>query len=126
MWNENTLLRNLRHPSIVKYEGFAQNEEYYIILMELCQHGTLQDLLYRRGRLSEPEARYFMIQILDSVEFLHSNLVIHRDLKLGNIFLQSGLRVKLGDFGLAAQLSHRNERREYAFIYFSISSYSFV
>ena len=93
-------------------EGFAQSQDNYMLMMELCTYGTLQDLMYRRVRLTEPEVRYFMIQILDSIEFLHSNLLIHRDLKLANIFLQSRFRTKIGDFGVAVQLSHRKERRQ--------------
>ena len=69
------------------------------------------ELLKRRGRLSEPEVQYYMIQLLDAVHYMHSNNIIHRDLKLGNIFLNSNMEVKVGDLGLAAQLSHSEERK---------------
>ena len=42
---------------------------------------------------------------------MHSNRVIHRDLKLGNLFLTEKMQVKTGDFGLAAKLEQENERR---------------
>jgi serine/threonine protein kinase len=45
-----------------------------------------------------------MWQLLDAVEYLHENMVIHRDLKLGNLFLSDTLELKLGDFGLATRL----------------------
>ena len=55
-----------------------------------------QELIKSRKRLSENEVRYYALQILDALEYLHKNRVIHRDLKLGNLFLANGLRVKMG------------------------------
>ena len=72
---------------------------------------SMSDLLRRRKRLTEAEAQYYMLQILDSVKYLHKVDVIHRDLKLGNIFLNKHMEVKCGDLGLATKLSHPNERK---------------
>ena len=71
----------------------------------------MSELLKRRKTISEPETRYYMAQIINSLEYLHRNLVIHRDLKLGNLFIDSEMRIKVGDFGLATKLEHENERR---------------
>jgi serine/threonine protein kinase len=59
----------------------------------------------------EPEVRFFMLQILGATKYMHEKRVIHRDLKLGNLFLDSKMNVKLGDFGLAALLMDDNERK---------------
>lgn len=56
--------------------------------------------------------QYFLLQLIDAVQYLHSHCIIHRDLKLGNVFLDDNLEVKVGDFGLAAQLSEPNERKK--------------
>jgi polo-like kinase 1 len=53
----------------------------------------------------------FMKQIIEGVRYLHQQNVIHRDLKLGNIFLGENNVVKLGDFGLATRLAHADERK---------------
>ena len=69
------------------------------------------ELVKRRKRLVEPEIRYYMMQILLGVRYMHRRNVIHRDLKLGNLFLIGNLQIKIGDFGLAAQLEHEGERK---------------
>lgn len=48
---------------------------------------------------------------MSALKYLHNNRIIHRDLKLGNLFLNDKLEIKLGDFGLAARLEFDNERR---------------
>lgn len=68
-------------------------------------------MLKKRKRLTEPEVKYFMWQLLDGVRYLHDRKVIHRDLKLGNIFLTKDMQVKIGDFGLAACIKHDGERK---------------
>jgi serine/threonine protein kinase len=103
--------KSLSHPGIVKYEGHFESQEAYFIVLEMCCHSSMKELLTRRKRLKEPEVQYYMLQILDAVAYMHSKLVIHRDLKLANIFLQNGLSIKIGDFGLAAQLSDKSERK---------------
>lgn len=52
------------------------------------------ELVKRRRTLCEPEARFFMKQILEGVKFIHTHRVIHRDLKLGNLFLNSNFDVR--------------------------------
>ncbi|KAF1327892.1 Plk/plk-unclassified protein kinase, partial [Globisporangium splendens] len=72
---------------------------------------SLSDLLRRRKRISEPEVRFYIRQLIDGIEYLHSNLVIHRDLKLGNLFLTSDMEIKIGDFGLATRLDTMYDRK---------------
>jgi len=51
------------------------------------------------------------MQILEAVKYLHKHRVIHRDLKLGNLFLSDKMEIKLGDFGLATKLDFEGERK---------------
>ena len=67
----------------------------------------------RRRYLTEPEVRYFMKQVVSGCKYLHDRKIIHRDLKLANIFLDENLVIKLGDFGLATQIEHDGERKRY-------------
>lgn len=52
------------------------------------------------------------MQVLDALEYLHSQKIIHRDLKLGNLFLGEGMAIKVGDFGLATKLDFVGEKRK--------------
>ena len=74
----------------------------------------MMELIKQRKRLSEPEVRYYMLQLVHTMRHLHQRQVIHRDLKLGNLFLSESLDIKLGDFGLAARLEFEGERKKYA------------
>lgn len=52
-----------------------------------------------------------MLQLISGVDYMHGNRVIHRDLKLGNIFLNDNMEIKIGDFGLAAKLEFSQEKK---------------
>ncbi|KAG7258392.1 hypothetical protein CRUP_008159 [Coryphaenoides rupestris] len=66
----------------------------------------------RASRVADPEARYYMMQLLKGSQYLHDNRIIHRDLKLGNIFLNDEMDVKIGDFGLATKIEFDGERKK--------------
>lgn len=53
-----------------------------------------------------------MKQILEGVLYLHEKGIIHRDLKLGNLFINDEVEVKIGDFGLAAQIEFTGQRKK--------------
>lgn len=66
----------------------------------------------RRKRLHEVEARYYIYQLVKACEYIHAKKVIHRDLKLGNLFLTERMQLKVGDFGLAAQVFYPGEKKK--------------
>ena len=69
------------------------------------------ELHKRRKAVTEPEARYFVKQVISACQYLHNNKVIHRDLKLGNLFINDDMEIKIGDFGLATRLDYDGERK---------------
>jgi serine/threonine protein kinase len=71
----------------------------------------MSDLIKRRKRITEPETRFYINQLMAGVAYLHDNCIIHRDLKLGNLFLDENMNIKIGDFGLATKLAHPSERK---------------
>ncbi|KAJ2997807.1 hypothetical protein NUW58_g537 [Xylaria curta] len=94
----------MRHPNIVQFlRAFAFDSCTYLVL-ELCPNGSLMDMVKRRKGLTEPEVRFYSIQIAGAIKYMHAKGIIHRDLKMGNIFLDRNMNAKIGDFGLAALL----------------------
>lgn len=104
--------RTLKHKNVCEYKHFFEDRNNCYILLELCHNQSLNEMIKRRKRLTEPEAAMFMRQLLEAVHYLHGNCVIHRDLKLGNLFLDRNLSIKVGDFGLATRLEHADEKRK--------------
>ncbi|EGW34733.1 uncharacterized protein SPAPADRAFT_63966 [Spathaspora passalidarum NRRL Y-27907] len=103
--------KSLKHPNIVNFVDCFEDDVNVYILLEICPNQSLMELLKARKRVSEPEVRFFMVQIVGAVKYLHSRRVIHRDLKLGNIFFDPDMNLKLGDFGLASVLPSTDSRK---------------
>ena len=101
----------MEHPNIVDFlRAFTVQDHTYVVL-ELCTNGNLNDMVRGRGCLSLPETRRYMIQICGAVKYMHRRSVIHRDMKMGNIFLDAHMNIKIGDFGLAAVMADEQDRR---------------
>ena len=88
------ILKQLDHPYIIKiFEFFVDSRNYYLI-NEFCSEGDLGDKLNKIGYLSEDIVRLLMFQIFNAVLYLHANKVIHGDLKLDNIMIDSVVEQK--------------------------------
>jgi polo-like kinase 1 len=110
--NEIKLHKKLHHLNIVNFEHFFEDKENVYILLELCSNQTLNEMVKRRKRLKEIEVQCYTLQIVRALKYIHNHRIIHRDLKLGNLFLTSKLELKLGDFGLAAKLEYDGQKRK--------------
>ena len=104
--------KSLHHCQIVAFEHNFEDSEFVYILLEVCQNQTLNELFKRRKRLTEIETQCYMIQLIKGLQYLHSHKIIHRDLKLGNLFLTDKMQLKIGDFGLATKLDFDGEKKK--------------
>ena len=104
--------RTLKHEHVCEYKHFFEDRTNCYILLELCHNQSLNEMIKRRKRLTEPEAAYFMHQLCLAVKYMHDKNVIHRDLKLGNLFLDRDLMIKVGDLGLATTVEDKEEKRK--------------
>ena len=93
--------RQLQHKHVVQFMTYFEDLNFVHILLELCPNKTLLHVNKYRKAISETEVRYYVRQILLGLQYIHSRGIIHRDLKLGNMFISSQMLVKIGDFGLA-------------------------
>uniref|UniRef100_A0A674MF08 Mitogen-activated protein kinase kinase kinase 3 n=1 Tax=Takifugu rubripes TaxID=31033 RepID=A0A674MF08_TAKRU len=100
------LLKNLRHERIVQYYGCLRDhaEKTLTIFMEYMPGGSVKDQLKAYGALTENVTRKYTRQILEGMSYLHSNMIVHRDIKGANILRDSVGNVKLGDFGASKRL----------------------
>ena len=71
----------------------------------------MMSLLKKRRRFTESETQKYLLQLVDAVEYMHRNRVIHRDLKLGNLFLNKDLDIRIGDFGLATLVAEGERKK---------------
>lgn len=97
-------MSRLAHPNIVRIRDIGQEEDHFYFVMEICAGGSLAHYLRKNGQRPAAEALAYMFQVLQGLEFAHSNEVVHRDVKPHNMLL-SGEVVKLTDFGIARTLS---------------------
>jgi len=119
-------LQQCRVPGVVSYYGaYHYNKEFWIV-MELCEGGSLRQVMdkvrtLRGKRLNERPKRddmpifqeiqigNIMKQSLVALDALHRNKLIHRDIKSANVLLSKDGKVKLGDLGAAAAVSHTSK-----------------
>ncbi|CAL9698046.1 unnamed protein product [Knipowitschia caucasica] len=100
------LLKNLRHDRIVQYYGCLRDldQRKLTIFVEYMPGGSVKDQLKAYGALTEKVTRRYTRQILQGVSYLHSNMIVHRDIKGANILGDSSGNVKLGDFGASKRI----------------------
>ena len=77
--------------------------------------GTLQDYVKSRVKLSEPELARIASDVLRGLAFLHERRQIHRDIKPGNILVNSRGEVKISDFGISRKFDSLNLSRAETF-----------
>ena len=104
--------KSCHYPNIVAFEHNFEDTDNVYILLELCQNQTLNEIHIRRKTLTELEVQCYVIQLIKALQYLHSHRIIHRDLKLGNLFLNDKMELKVGDFGLATKLDYDGERKK--------------
>jgi len=99
---EMNVMSKIVHPNVMHLYEFMETASNYYLVIQYCNNGDLESYLKKTGRLCEEEAVYFLMQIANGFQVLHKNKIMHRDVKLANLFLQDD-QVVIGDFGFAKQ-----------------------
>lgn len=102
---EITILEKLSHPNIVACYGSGIHEGRHYYTMEIVDGGSLKSVLKEHGRLPWQDVIEIGWHICSALQHAHNQGIIHRDLKPGNLFLTKDGQLKLGDFGLALDMS---------------------
>lgn len=103
--NEINILSKLDHQNLVKYYySYLDNEGVYIV-MEFCEYGDLFSLLQsvkkKKVYVNEEIIWDVAMQTLLALEYLHAHKIIHRDIKLLNLFMSKDKSIKIGDMGMS-------------------------
>lgn len=96
------VMSKLNHPNIMHLYEFMETAHNYYLVIQYCNSGDMETYLKKMSKLNEEEAVYFLMQIMNAFQVLHKNKIMHRDVKLANIFLHDD-RIVIGDFGFAKQ-----------------------
>jgi len=108
--NEINISKTLKHPFLVNMVHAFETEQFYCLVYEYCPGGELFYLLKNIKIMTESEARFYFIQILYGMEYLHQKNIIYRDLKPENVLLDHDGNIKIADFGLSKTLTHHKDR----------------
>ncbi|MFD9406561.1 serine/threonine-protein kinase [Streptomyces sp. NPDC059989] len=101
MQREAQAAARIRHGGVVTVHDVTEEEGLPVIVMELVDGPSLDDVLAERGPLEPREAAAIGAKLMDALDAAHRAGVLHRDVKPGNVLLERGGRVVLTDFGIA-------------------------
>ena len=100
-FKENEIATKFNHINVIYVFRIIEDQENFYLVMEYCQRGELFDYIVQHQRLSENEAAIFFYQLINGVEYIHSQGIAHRDLKPENLLLTNDKTLKIIDFGLS-------------------------
>jgi len=101
LYSEQKILAMLSHPFIVGMHYYFEDKDSLYYILDYVPGGELYQHLTQRGRFPEPQARFYMAEIVLALEYLHKGGVVYRDLKPENILLDKDGHIKVTDFGLS-------------------------
>uniref|UniRef100_T1J5P5 Mitogen-activated protein kinase kinase kinase n=1 Tax=Strigamia maritima TaxID=126957 RepID=T1J5P5_STRMM len=103
--DEIRIMTKLDHPNVVQLIAAYEREDGYDLFVEWMPGGSVADNLYKFGPFSDRVIVKYLWHILSGLEYLHSNGILHRDLKGANLLIDStGQLLRIADFGAAKRL----------------------
>jgi serine/threonine-protein kinase len=106
---EAKMAAQLSHPNLVNVFDQGTDGEVIFLVMEYVPGITLRDALNDFGALDTKKALEIIEPLTEALAAAHAAGILHRDLKPENVFLSDGGKVKLGDFGLAREISQHTQ-----------------
>ena len=75
---EITFLKKLNHINVIRIYEIIENQKSFFIIMEYASEGELFNYIVKQRRLGESEASLFFAQIINGLEYIHKNNIVHR------------------------------------------------
>ncbi|CAB3990613.1 serine threonine- kinase PAK mbt [Paramuricea clavata] len=113
LFNEVVIMRDYHHPNIVEMYGSYLIDNELWVVMEFLEGGSLTDIVTHTSSfsLTEEQIAHISKSCLKALAFLHSQGVLHRDIKSDSILLTTSGQVKISDFGFCAQVTQDVPKR---------------
>lgn len=129
--NEISIMSQLHHRNILRLMGWCREDKHLLLIYEIMKKGNLEGHLYPQigasdsrvygvvdddtsSQLGWPRRRNILIGIASGLAYLHTECpksIVHRDIKPGNVMLDTDFNAKLSDFGLVTQVNHTQTSR---------------
>jgi eukaryotic-like serine/threonine-protein kinase len=109
--HEARIAASINHPNVIRIFSSGTDHGQFYVVMELVDHGSLDDLIEERKRLPEEQVLETGIQVAKGLRAAHQQGLIHRDVKPANILFVDEHTAKISDFGLAGVAGEGSERQ---------------
>ncbi|KAF9264080.1 kinase-like protein [Marasmius fiardii PR-910] len=116
---ETHILAGLEHPNVVQYLGYEETNSIYNLFLRYVSGGSMGTLIRNCGKLKETVVGFFLKQIVDGVDYLHSKGIIHHSLLADNILVEINGAIKISGFGASEKIpeSTLNTQQESKTVY---------
>ena len=108
------LMKSLDYEFIVKIYDYYISDNIIAIAMELCSEGSLAERIMMKGCLNQRQVVMIIYELISAIRVLHSQKIIHRDIKLENILLDKHGHIRISDFGISRRIDN-SEKKELTF-----------
>ena len=98
---EISILKNSYHINIIKVLDIKEDSNNFYFIMEFCHYGELFLHIVNNKHLDDKQASFYFFQLINGLNYLHTNNIVHRDLKPENLLLTKNKILKIIDFGLS-------------------------
>ena len=84
--------------------NFIETKNFFILILDYCPSGELFGLMKNHRNMTEKEAKFYFLETILAIQYMHNKNIIYRDIKPENILLDQNGHIKIADFGLAKVL----------------------
>ena len=105
VYQEISILKIVKHKNIAQLYEILETPKHIFIIIEYCEGKDLMDYILTKSKLTEIESLKLFQQLINTLLYLHSQNITHRDIKIDNMLLDKNKNLKLVDFGLSTYYS---------------------
>lgn len=101
-------MKRIENTFLVKMESAFETKNFLVFILEYCVGGDMFNLIKKIQRMTEPQAAFYFGEVCLGMQYLHSRMIVYRDIKPENILIDYEGHAKIADFGLCKPQSYEN------------------